>query len=92
MHSEQNFYNEIKSILDKAKNKVYRAVNFAMVEAYWLIGKRIVEQQGGAERAEYGSRLIKNLSERLTADYGKGFTVTNLKNILFDFSKKPHTV
>lgn len=81
MHSEQNFYNEIKSILDKAKNKVYRAVNFAMVEAYWLIGKRIVEQQGGAERAEYGSRLIKNLSERLTADYGKGFTVTNLKNM-----------
>ena len=81
MHSEQNFYNEIKSILDKAKNKVYRAVNFAMVEAYWLIGKRIVEQQGGAERAEYGSRLIKKLSERLTADYGKGFTVTNLKNM-----------
>ncbi|MBQ9183351.1 MAG: DUF1016 family protein [Neisseriaceae bacterium] len=81
MHGEQNFYNEIKSILDKAKNKVYRAVNFAMVEAYWLIGKRIVEQQGGAERAEYGSRLIKQLSERLTADYGKGFTVTNLKNM-----------
>ncbi|MBQ9260311.1 MAG: DUF1016 family protein [Neisseriaceae bacterium] len=81
MHSEQNFYNEIKSILDKSKNKVYRAVNFAMVEAYWLIGKRIVEQQDGAERAEYGSRLIKKLSERLTADYGKGFTVTNLKNM-----------
>ncbi|MBQ9725714.1 MAG: DUF1016 family protein, partial [Neisseriaceae bacterium] len=80
-HGEQNFYNEIKSILDKAKNKVYRAVNFAMVEAYWLIGKRIVEQQDGAERAEYGSRLIKKLSERLTADYGKGFTVTNLKNM-----------
>ena len=81
MHSEQIFYNEIKSILDKSKNKVYRAVNFAMVEAYWLIGKRIVEQQDGAERAEYGSRLIKKLSERLTADYGKGFTVTNLKNM-----------
>ena len=94
MHSEQNFYNEIKSILDKAKNKVYRAVNFAMVEAYWLIGKRIVEQQGGAERAEYGSRLIKKLSERLTADYGKGFTVTNLKNMrLFYLTfPKSHTL
>lgn len=94
MHSEQNFYNEIKSILDKAKNKVYRAVNFAMVEAYWLIGKRIVEQQGGAERAEYGSRLIKNLSERLTTDYGKGFTVTNLKNMrLFYLTfPKSHTL
>lgn len=81
MQNENNFYNEIKQILETARNRVYRVVNFAMVEAYWLIGKRIVEEQGGAERAEYGTHLIKNLSQRLTKDYGKGFTITNLKNM-----------
>ncbi|MBR7001899.1 MAG: DUF1016 family protein [Neisseriaceae bacterium] len=81
MQNENNFYNEIKQILETARGRVYRAVNFAMVEAYWLIGKRIVEEQGGAERAEYGANLIKNLSQRLTKDYGKGFTITNLKNM-----------
>jgi predicted nuclease of restriction endonuclease-like (RecB) superfamily len=50
-----------------------------MVQAYWEIGRRIVEEQGGAERAEYGAALIAELSKRLTEDFGKGFTVTNLK-------------
>ena len=81
MQNENNFYNEIKQILETARGRVYRAVNFAMVEAYWLIGKRIVEEQGGTGRAEYGANLIKNLSQRLTKDYGKGFTITNLKNM-----------
>jgi Protein of unknown function (DUF1016). len=50
-----------------------------MVEAYWNIGKNIVEQQGGEEAAEYGKGLIKELSQRMTKDFGKGFTATNLK-------------
>ena len=50
-----------------------------MVEAYWEIGKRIVDEQGGADRAEYGAGLIKELSAQMTADFGKGFTTTNLK-------------
>jgi predicted nuclease of restriction endonuclease-like (RecB) superfamily len=75
------FYNEIKSILVAARNKVYSAANFAMVEAYWHIGKSLVEQQGGEARAEYGAQLIKALSEQMTADFGKGFTVANLKNM-----------
>lgn len=75
------FYNEIKNILVAARNKVYSAANFAMVEAYWHIGKSIVEQQGGEARAEYGAQLIKALSEQMTADFGKGFTVANLKNM-----------
>ena len=49
-----------------------------MVEAYWLIGKQIVEAQAGSERAEYGVQLLKSLSEQLTCGFGKGFTVTNL--------------
>ncbi|MDR0724661.1 MAG: DUF1016 N-terminal domain-containing protein [Prevotellaceae bacterium] len=49
-----------------------------MIEAYWLIGKHIVEAQAGNERAEYGTQLLKFLSEQLTRGFEKGFTVTNL--------------
>jgi predicted nuclease of restriction endonuclease-like (RecB) superfamily len=75
----QNFYNEIRNILLTARNKVYHTANFAMVEAYWNIGKSIIEEQGGNEKAEYGSGLLKELSKQMTHDFGKGFTVTNLK-------------
>lgn len=50
-----------------------------MVEAYWEIGRSIVEQQGGAERAEYGEALLRELSRRLTEDFGKGFDESNLR-------------
>ena len=76
---EQQFYEQIKRILSEARHKVYQTANFAMVEAYWNIGKSIVEQQDGYEKAEYGSRLIAELSKRMTVDFGKGFTPTNLK-------------
>lgn len=76
---EHQFYEQIKRILSKARNKIYQTANFAMVEAYWNIGKSIVEQQNGYEKAEYGSRLILELSKQMTIDFGKGFTSTNLK-------------
>lgn len=50
-----------------------------MIEAYWNIGKKIIEKQGGKDKAEYGLGLIKELSTQMTKDVGKGFTVTNLK-------------
>lgn len=75
------FYSQIKDILTSARNKAYSAANSAMVEAYWHIGKSIVEKQGGEARAEYGTSLIAELSARMTADFGKGFTIANLKNI-----------
>ena len=75
----EKFYNEIKNILNIARNKVYKTANFVMVEAYWNIGKSIIEEQGGNEKAEYGAGLIKELSKQMTQDFGKGFTVTNLK-------------
>ena len=78
---EQQFYDQIKRILSEARNKVYQTANFAMVEAYWNIGKNIVEQQGGEEKAEYGVRLIAELSKQMSTDFGKGFTVSNLKNM-----------
>ena len=52
-----------------------------MVEAYWNIGKSIIEEQGGNEKAEYGTGLLKELSKQMTQDFGKGFTVANLKNM-----------
>ncbi len=77
----QSFYDEIKNILTAARNRVYQTANFAMVEAYWNIGKSIIEEQGGNEKAEYGTGLLKELSKQMTRDFGKGFTVANLKNM-----------
>lgn len=76
---DDEFYDHIKEILTSARNKVYSAANSAMVHAYWNIGKSIVEQQGNDNRAEYGKQLIEELSARLTCDFGKGFTPTNLR-------------
>ena len=75
------FYSQIKKILESARGQVYKTANSAMVMAYWQIGKNIVEQQGGDERADYGVRLISELSKRLTADFGKGFDERNLRNM-----------
>lgn len=75
------FITKSKKILISARNKVYQTANFAMVEAYWNIGKSIIEEQGGNEKAEYGTGLLKELSKQMTQDFGKGFTVANLKNM-----------
>lgn len=75
-----NYITEIKQILAQARQKAYSAVNTAMVEAYWLTGKRIVEEeQNGNNRAEYGKEIIKNLSKELGAEFGKGFSERSLR-------------
>jgi len=72
-------YTTINQIIEEARNTVYRTANFTMVQAYWNIGKTIVEEeQKGKERAEYGQELIKQLSKKLTKKHGKGFNTTNL--------------
>lgn len=72
---------DVLNILKNARQKAYSAVNFAMVEAYWNIGKRIVEEeQNGEKRATYGEGLIKELSKVLGNELGKGFSVSNLEN------------
>lgn len=76
---DEQFYSQIKDIMTHARHKVYRNANSVMVEAYWLIGKSIVEKQGGKEKAEYGKGLIKELSERMTKDFGKGYSKRNLE-------------
>ena len=80
LNGENNFILDVKSILVNARQKAYSAVNTAMVEAYWLVGKRIVEEeQNGNERAEYGKEIIKNLSVELTNTLGKGFSERSLR-------------
>jgi len=74
-----NVYHHIRETVLNAKTKVYNAVNFAMVEAYWEIGREIIEAQDQNQRAEYGKQLLKYLSEQLTQEFGKGFTETNLR-------------
>lgn len=73
-------YKAVKEILEAARSTAYRAVNFAMVQAYWNIGRVIVEEeQRGKATAGYGEYLIKELAERLTKEFGKGFTISNIK-------------
>ena len=82
MGISNNYINEIKKILKNARQKAYTAVNSAMVEAYWEIGRRIVEEeQSGRERAEYGKEIIKNLSKELTEEFGKGYSYRTLREI-----------
>ena len=82
MEISNNYINEIKTILKNARQKAYTAVNSAMVEAYWEIGRRIVEEeQNGKERAEYGKEILQNLSKVLTEEFGKGYSYRTLREI-----------
>lgn len=78
----QDIYAEIKEALLFSRNQAYSAVNFAMVQAYWHIGRIIVEhEQNGNLRAEYGKAVLQAVSDRLTEEFGKGFDVRNLRNM-----------
>ena len=80
--SDNSLYNKISSILEESRKFVATTVNTAMVQTYFEIGRLIVEEeQHGNVRAEYGKETLKNLSIKLTANYGKGFSVTNLKQM-----------
>ena len=74
-------YDTLRQIIYNARQKAYRAINHAMVEAYWNIGRLIVEEeQAGRSRAGYGTHLLEDLAGRLTGEFGRGFSVANLKN------------
>jgi len=78
--SETPLIDRVVTILEQARANVVRNINSRMVIAYWLVGREIVEEeQQGKKRAEYGKRLIDELSKKLTERYGKGFSVPNLK-------------
>jgi hypothetical protein len=73
---------QICDIIQAARGQAWRAVNFAMVSAYWEVGRVLVqEEQNGANRAEYGTQLLEKCAARLTAEFGKGFDLSNLRNM-----------
>lgn len=74
------YIQDIKAILAQARQKTYQAINSAMVEAYWNIGRKIVEEeQNGKERAGYGKEVIKSISIELTQAFGRGFSERNIR-------------
>lgn len=75
-------YGEIRAILAEARRGIARAVNSTLVEAYWQVGRHIVEyEQGGNAKSAYGSDLIGDLSRRLVPEFGQGFNATNLRHM-----------
>jgi len=74
----KQFIQDIRQIIDNARQRAYAITSFAMVEAYWQVGKRIVEEeQQGRERAVYGQEILETLSKEL----GTGFGSRNLRDI-----------
>lgn len=75
-------FDSIKTTIEEARNRAKQSINHIMTEAYWHIGRLIVEEeQQGSERATYGEGLIKELSQRLSEEYGKGFSQRNLRSM-----------
>ncbi len=78
----EDIYSEIKEALLTSRNQAYAAVNFTMVQAYWQIGRIIVEhEQNGNLRSDYGQCVLQALSDRLTQEFGKGFSVRTLQQM-----------
>lgn len=80
-HNNENnlLASQVAQIIREARQTAYRAVNITMVLAYWNIGKLIVEDELHWERADYGKAVLRNLSQRLTKEFGKGFDESNLR-------------
>jgi len=77
-----SFIKEIKALLNSARDRVYQNINEIMTKTYFEIGKKIVEEeQKGQKRAKYGKELLKTLSNELTKEFGKGFSVRNLEQM-----------
>ena len=76
-----NIFDNIKDLVINSRNKVYQTVNTEMLNLYWNIGKAIMEIQQGDERASYGDAVLEKLSQRLTNEFGKGFSSRNLRTM-----------
>ena len=88
----QDIYSEIKETLLQSRNQAYSAVNFAMVQAYWHIGRIIVEhEQSGSLRADYGKNMLQEISVKLQQEFGSGFSVRNLQQMKKFYALFPNT-
>ena len=76
--SSSDILQDMRGIIEVARESAYQAVNAALVRRNWLLGRRIAEEELRGDRAEYGLEIIKTLSRELTEEYGKGFAKSNL--------------
>lgn len=82
MHFPDSLFSDVQQIIYEARQKTYRLINSALVESYWQIGKRIMEEeQKGKNRADYGTYLIIQLATKLMTEFGKGFTERELRRM-----------
>lgn len=82
LKNTDSFYSKITGLLKAARETVIKSVNHTMVVTYFEIGKLIVNQeQQGEEKAKYGQHLINELSDKLSSEFGKGFSATNIKQM-----------
>ena len=79
--AERELYAHVRAYIASARETVYAVANSAMVEAYWNVGREIVEKQGGSGRAAYGDGLIDRIAAKLTAEFGPGYTRSNLRTM-----------
>ncbi len=88
--SEDSLFLSVKEIINQSRERVFRLANSTLLLSYWQIGQLIVEdEQQGKERAEYGKFVLKNLSKKLTLEFGKGFDESNLRNMRSFFQAFP---
>ena len=80
-HKSTDFIADIKQIIEHSRKQAYAAINTVMIHSYWLVGRRLVEEeQGGAARVEYGKALLKRLAAELVPLYGNTYTVRRLQD------------
>ena len=90
-HAESTLFANIRTLIESARNTVARGVDLVQVHTNFEIGRHIVEfEQQGEGRAEYGTQMLKSLAERLTAEFGSGFSATNLKLMRQFYALHPH--
>lgn len=92
-NKSDDIVSDLKNIIDLSQKQAYQAVNTALVYRNWLIGYRIAEEElNGKDRAEFGAKIIKQLSKKLTEIYGKGFDRSNLYRYLQFYKLFPQIV
>ena len=81
---------EIKTIMEEARKQVARRVNNVMLNTYWHVGRAIIEhEQNGNLKAQYGTKLLPELSKRLTLELGRGYSRSNLQNMRLLYHEYP---
>lgn len=82
---------QLRALILQARQQALQVVDMVQVRTCWEMGRHIVEfEQGGAERAKYGARLLSSLAERLTAEFGKGFDASNLRYMRLFYQAFPN--